>query len=504
MKRALFALAPFAFAAFACGSPQATTNVAPPTSAAPSASAPTPSASADSFGPRPEPPTPAAFKPPAPVVYTATNGVTVWLVERHGLPIVSIAIAVPSGAANDPPGKGGLARITAQMLDEGAGARSAIDVSRDVDALGATLATTSDADTSTASLTVLKRNLQKGFAILGDVVARPRFEPKEWKRVHDLWQNSLKARASDPDATARVVFRAAVFGADHPYAHPWDGTSASAKAVTLDDVKSFHASAWRPERATIVVAGDVTKEELAPLLDASFSSWKPAAKSAALPIVTPPAPKGPWPRVVLVDRPEAPQSVIAVVRPGVAASDPDAPALDRVNGALGGSFTSRINQDLREEHGWSYGASSRISFSRGTGMIVAYAGVYTDKTGDALAALLKDIDELAKKGLTQDEVDKTRAQARGELVEAYESVQSVVSRLATAAALGLGPDYEARASVARDQATAADLNKLAAKYFDPKDAIVVVVGPRAQVEPAIAAAGLPKPELRDADGAPVK
>lgn len=487
----------------ACAQPPAPPVAPPPTVAVPGDASAAPVA-ADPLGPKPETPPPAAFKPPVPVVYTATNGMTVWLVERHALPIVSLIVTVPSGAANDPKGKGGLAKITAQMLDEGAGARSALDVSRDVDALGAQLATDADADSSWASMTVLKRNLGKGFAILGDVVARPRFDAKEWARVYDLWKNGLKARASDPDATARVVFRSALFGADHPYGHPWDGTVASAKSIALDDLRSFHAAAWRPERATLIAVGDVTKDELAPLVESAFSSWKPPAKSQALPIVTPTAPKGPWPRVVLVDRPDAPQSVIAVVRPGVAAGDADEAPLSRVNTALGGSFTSRINQDLREEHGWSYGARSRVAFTRGVGMTVAWANVITDKTGEALKALLTDIDELAAKGLTADEVDKTRQQARSDMVEAYESVQSAAGRLAQAAALALGPDYDARASVARDAATGADLNRLAAKYFDTRDAIVVVVGPRAKVEAAVAAAGLPAPELRDADGAVVK
>ncbi len=499
MKRSSMIVAAMGALAVACGTHPPAPVLPPPTVATPTPPPGDPAA-ADTLGPRPAVATPGAFKPPAPIVYTATNGVTVWLIERHALPIVSLVVSIPTGAASDPRGKGGVAKITAQMLDEGAGTRSALDVSRDVDALGAQLATDGDADSSWASMTVLKRNLGKGFAILGDVVARPRFEAREWKRVHDLWTNSLKARASDADATARVIFRSALFGNDHPYGHPWDGTSASAKAVTLDDVKSFYASAWRPERATVIAVGDVTKEELAPLIESAFATWKSPAKSEALPIVTPAAPKGPWPRVVLVDRPDAPQSVIAVVRPGVAASDPDEAPLARVNLALGGSFTSRINQDLREEHGWSYGARSRVAFTRGVGQIVAWAGVFTDKTGEALKALLDDIDDLAKKGLTLDEIEKTRWQARAEMVEAYESVGSAAGRLAQAASLGLGPDYDARASVARDVATGPDLNKLAAKYFDPREAIVVVVGPRAKIEAAITAAGLPAPQLRDADG----
>jgi predicted Zn-dependent peptidase len=437
------------------------------------------------------------------MVYTSVNGLTVWLLERHTLPVVSMTLTVPTGASSDPKGKGGLALATAGMLDEGAGKRGALELARDIDTLGAKLATYADADASYATITVLKRNLAPAFAIFGDVVARPRFEPVEWRRVHDLWQNDLKSRASDADATARVVARVVLWGPEHPYGHPWDGTTASAKSVDLPDVKSFYARAWRPDQATLVVAGDVKREELAPLLEQAFGTWKNPTGRPTPPLV-PPAPKGPWPRLVVVDRPEAPQSVIACVRPGIAANDPDAPVLTRVNTAIGGSFTSRLNQDLREEHGWSYGARTRFSFSRGPGQVIAYAAVFTDKTGDALKAMLGELEEFAKKGMTEEEVEKTRSQARADLVRAYESVEGISGKLAGNASLGLGVDYEAVASVRRDTAGKGELNRLAAAYYDPKEAVILVVGPRAQVDPQLKALGLPAPEYRDAHGNVVK
>ncbi len=458
-------------------------------------------APADALGPKPEVLLPPPYIPPAPVVYTSTNGLTVWLVERHGLPVVSFTMVIPNGSANDPKGAGGLAFATAGMLDEGAGKLGAIELAKAVDTLGATVRTAASLDFSSASLTVLKRNLTPAFALFGDVVARPRFDANEWKRVHDLWQNDLKARASEPDAVSAVVSLAALYGSEHPYGHPTDGTVASSAKVQLKDVKSFYASAWRPERATLVVVGDINRAELEPLLLSSFTTWKPSPTAPPPPpIVTPPPPPGPLPRVVMVDRPDAPQSVLAFVKLGVAASDQQAPPLARVNGALGGSFTSRLNQDLREEHGWSYGARSRLTFSRGPGSLVASAAVYTEKTGEALQAMLADIADYSKTGPTVEETQKTRLQSRSELVEMFEQVDTSALRLARNAALGLGPEFEAKASVRRDTATREELAKLAGTVFSPANSVLVIVGPRAKLAPVLSKLGFPAPEMRDAEG----
>jgi zinc protease len=290
-----------------------------------------------------------------------------------------------------------------------------------------------------------------------------------------------------------------LFGPDHPYGHAWDGAPQSAKAVTLEDVKRFYATAWRPDHATLVCAGDLTVQELTPLMNAAFGSWKAPGRPVPDPVV-PPAPKGPWPRLVLVDRAEAPQAVIAVVKPGIAASSAETPALWRVNDAIGGSFTSRLNQDLREAHGYTYGARSRYSVSRGPGQVVSWANVVTDKTGDALAAMLADLRQFAEGGLLPDEVLRTRSQARADLVGVYESVQAIAGHLAGDASLGLAPDYEAKASEARDAADKPLLDRLAKQFYDPSDGIIVVVGPRGRVQPMIDKIGLPPAELRDAEG----
>lgn len=495
MKRRLGVLVLTASLAAGCGGEQA--RPVPPMAPPPVAVAPDAGPS-DPLGPRPELGEPAPYTPPVPVAYRRDGGLTVWLLERHSVPLVSMQLVVPAGAAHDPEGKGGLAATTANMLDEGAGSRGPLEIARDIDRLGATLRTGASTDYAYVHLTTLKKNLAPAAAIFGDVVAKPRMSPVEFKRVHDLWTNELRARQSDPQAVASVVVRRKLYPRHHPYAHPVDGTLASAAKVGLDDVKKFYASRWRPDDAVLVVVGDVTRVDLDRLLDQALGAWKapkaPLVPDPWLPLRAPSSSVGDPPllgrKVFVVDRPDAPQSVIAVARPGVAASDDGARALVRVNAALGGSFTSRLNQDLREEHGWSYGAKSRFEWSRMPGAFVASAAVHTEHTGEALVAMIADIESMAKGGLTEDETAKTRQLARADLVEAFETVEATAARLARNAGVGLGPDHEVAASRAIDQASRAALNGLARTHLDLSESVVVIVGPRAKIEPQLTAAGI--------------
>jgi predicted Zn-dependent peptidase len=457
-----------------------------------------PQAPVDPLGARPQTPDPPPFTPPVPVVYKHSSGVTVWLLERHSLPIVSWQLVVPGGAKFE--AKEGTAWATANMLDEGAGTRGPLDLARDLDRLGATLQTGTVADYSFAQLTVLTKNLGAASQIFSDVVAKPTFSPVEWTRVSTLWLNDLRQRQSDPNAVARVVLQRKVFGADHFYAAPVNGTTKSAPKVTLADLKAYYRELWRPSRSTLVVVGDVTRADLDPLLDTTFGPWTAADKHPGSTHVVGERPVPTPRRVFLVDRPDAPQSVIAVGRRGVKSSAPEAAALVRVNAALGGSFTSRLNQDLREEHGWSYGASSRFSWTQQEGIFSAQAAVQTEHTGDALKAMLADIDALAKDGLTDEEVGKTRKLARAELVETFEGVETAASRLARNAGVDLPASHEAEASKRMYGATKADLQKLAAQQLDLSQAVIVVVGPKAKVLPQLEKIGLTKIETTGPEG----
>jgi zinc protease len=486
-----------------CTEPPMTPPPPFPTVTAPMATttaAPTASALPDSIDNKPALGAAGVFAPPAPEIVKLPNGMTLWLLERHALPLVAVSVALPSGSADDPAGKEGLASITADMLDEGAGSRSAIEVSTALQDLGVNLGTATTLDGTLLSLTVLKKNFAQAFGILADVVARPRFEDKEWKRVSDLWKNSLLKRADDPAAVARAIAQIAVFGRSHPYGHPTDGFASSAGNVDLAAVKAFHGSHFRPERIVLAVAGDITKDEITRSVADAFGSWKASGAAPEAP-AAPAAASAKAPALILVDRPDAPQSVIGVSRSGIMLQDPDAPLYDLVNTALGGSFTSRLNQNLREDHGWTYGARSVFSETKRGGVFSARAAVETKVTGPALDEMLKELRNMAAKGLSEDELSKVRAQDRADLVQAYESVGGIAGRYAVLSTLGLPAGYDAAASRKRQTATLDDLKKIA-QGVDPAKATIIVVGPRKEVQPMLAKLG--EPEIWDTEGNPVK
>ncbi len=427
------------------------------------------------------------FEPPAPEVVKLPNGMTVWLLERHTLPLVSVSLALSVGSANDPAGKEGLAHITADMLDEGAGSRNAIDVSTALQDLGVSLRTAVTLDGSMFSLTVLKRNLRAVWPAYVDVFAKPSLLPADFARVRELWRNELKARRAEPEDVARVAGLALHYGLDHPYGHPPEGTLRGAAAITVADVAAEYARAYRADVATLVIVGDVADADLTALEPELDRFARGAAPRGAAPPAreVPPAPAPVRRRVVVVDRPGAPQSVVSLLLPAVPAGHDEAPLLSRANIALGGSFTSRLNQDLREERGLTYGASSRLSFSRGAGVFVAHAAVQTDKTQEALAALMADVVAYAHGGPTPAETEKTRLVARADLVEAFEGVSPASSRLARLAGVGLPHDHDTRTSPRRDGATRAELADAARRWLDPTRGAVLVVGPKATVLKAL-------------------
>jgi predicted Zn-dependent peptidase len=512
LPRAL-GLASIVALACACGEQQQVVQVNDPSdpnvtkrTEKPANTAPAPVA--DVLGEKPALGAPKPFTPPSAEVFQTKNGMTVWLVERHGLPIVSVALVVQGGSAADPADKPGLANITTDMLDEGAGKRSAVEVSSAINDLGATMALGAGTDGVLLTLTVLKNNFDAAFGIFSDVVARPRFEDKEWKRVSELWRNDLKKRPDQPMSVSRVVNAAVLYGPGTPYGHPSDGLLEGAAKIDLGAVKRFYADAFRPDRSVMVVAGDITRKEVTDLVDASLGAWKAGAAKAkpdAGKAAAPPAPRpsSARPKVVLVDRPGAPQSVIAVVREGVAATDPDAARLDLVNTVLGGSFTSRLNQNLREEHHWAYGAGSSFYEMRGTGPFVAIASVETPATGLALKEMIGELQKMATAGLSAEDLEKAKAQDRSELMQTYETVSGISRRLATLARLGLPPGHDLDASRARQSAKLDDVLALAKKYVDPTTGTIVVVGPRADVVPQLAQIGLGEPEAWDPEGKPL-
>jgi zinc protease len=451
-------------------------------------------------------PGPAApFHPPQPAVLTGPGQLRVWLLERHDLPIVKVAIVFPhGGSADEPPLKAGLASVAATMMTQGAGDRDTLAFSAATADLGARLTASADLDATTVTLEVLTARLDAGLALLADAVFHPRDEKRDWKRVRSLWVNGIKARAHDPGDVARVVTAIAHYGDQHPYGHPRDGTLASASRVNLLDVAAWHKTALSANDATFIVVGDVTSDEIKWRLASAFHEWTALGGLPVRKIPRVSAAAHASVKTVVVDRPAAPQVVLSVATATTAADDPDRPRLDMLSLALGGSYTSRLNQNLREDHGWTYGARSQLDARNGCGMFVVRTAVRADAISDALRETKREIEKMATGGVSADELAKLRALVHGRAVEHYGTLDGALKNLTSAATLRLGPDQDAKTLDTQLGTAPSDLAALAPKLFDLSRATFVLVGPKALCNEAISRNGLPAPEERDAAGNPVR
>ena len=419
---------------------------------------------------------------------TLSNGLSVWLVEAHEVPIVQVTLVVRAGSGDDPPGKFGTASLTSAMLDEGAGARSALEIADAIEFLGATLATTSSFDASAVRLNVPVRRLQDGLPLLADVALRPTFPEVELQRLRQERLTSLLQARDDPASIAAMAFARVVFGPAHRYGTGGIGTEATLKSLSGSDLKGFHAAYYQPANATLVVVGDVTPETVLPDLEKHFGSWKTEAPPARR-VPVPAAPQLTRGQIYIVHKPDAEQSQIRIGWVGVPRSTSDYFPLLVLNTVLGGSFTSRLNQNLREEHGYAYGASSGFDMRLSAGPFVAAAGVQTDKTAEALREFFNELTAIAGP-IGADEIAKARNYIALGFPSEFESSGDLSRRLEELIVYQLPDDYFER-YVANVQAVSAEAaQKAAGTYIQPARLAVVVVGDRAQIEAGIRALNL--------------
>jgi zinc protease len=287
-----------------------------------------------------------------------------------------------------------------------------------------------------------------------------------------------------------------LFGDAHPYGRSSDGFERTVERISVDDLRRFHATYYRPNNAAIVVAGDFDDKKLPAELEAALGAWRPGSTPPA--VTTPPLPRAP--RFVLVDRPGAPQSVVRIVSPGTDRLSPDRPALSMMNAVLGGSFTSRLNFNLREQKGYTYGAGSSFSFLRRPGSFAARAAVFTEVTAAAVTEFLVELRAVRERTFTDEERTKARALLLDRVAEGLATSGGIAATFAELALYGLPLHEPERFIAALEPVGADDLLRLARKYIDPEGACIVIVGDRAAIEPGLRAIGLPAPELRDADG----
>jgi len=418
---------------------------------------------------------------------TLSNGLPVWIVQQHKVPVVHVELVVRAGSSADPAQKFGLASLTADMLDEGAGSRSALEIADAIDFLGADLSTSSTSDASYVDLHVPAARLGDALPVMADVVARPTFPDAELKRIREERLTSLLQAADDPEELIQYAFPRLVFGPSHRFGTAFIGTAASLRSFTVADLKSFHTASYRPQNATLMVSGDVTEATVMPMLERTLGAW--TGGTAGAPTALTDARQLTARRVYLVDKPGAAQSQIRIGWIGVPRSTPDYFALQVLNTVLGGSFTSRLNQNLREEHGYAYGAGSLFDMRRAAGPFYASAGVQTDKTADALTEFFKELTRIHEP-IPADELDRAKNFVSLLLPRRFETTQTTANALAQIFVYDLPQDFYATFTSRVRAVTADEVKRAADKYVQPDKFAVVIVGDRKVIEPGVRALNL--------------
>jgi zinc protease len=436
----------------------------------------------------PKPGPPPALKLPPIQKQTLSNGLAVWVVEQHEVPLAQINVIVKAGSAADPSGKYGVASMTAAMLDEGAGGKSALELADAVEFLGAQLTTSSTFDYSAVRLSVPVARLADALPLMADVVQRPTFPGAELERLRKERLTRLLQARDDPAAIMEIAFPRLVFGEKHRYGTAAGGGPAEVKALTLDDLRAFHGAYFRPESSTLLVVGDVTAAGVLPALERAFGSWK--AEGAAGPNATLPAAAQLTKRqIYLIDKPGAAQSQIRIGWVGVPRATPDYPAIQVLNTILGGSFTSRLNSNLREEHGYSYGAFSSFEERISPGAFSARAGVQTDKTAEALKEFFNELTGILKP-VPAEELDKAKNYVALGFPAEFETTGDLAQKMEEQVIHRLPDEYFPSYIRSVVQTTGPGVEKAAARYIQPDKFAVVVVGDRKVIEAGIRALNL--------------
>ena len=418
-----------------------------------------------------------------------SNGLPVWIVETHKVPVVQANLVVLTGSADDPTGKYGVASLADAMLQDGAGSRSSLEIADAVDFLGADLTTGSAIDSAAVRLHATAAKLADALPIMADVSLRPTFPKDELERIRQQRLTSLLRARDDPDTTAQLAFARVVFGTAHRFGTATMGTAETIKAFTADDLRSYYTATFRPENATLIVVGDVTPDKAVPLLEANFGKWK-AAGGPSTPRVKQPAPPARSTRsIYVVDKPGAAQSQIRIGGVGVARSTPDYFPIIVMNTVLGGSYSSKLNMNLREKHGYTYGANSTFDMRVAEGPFVATAGVQTDKTADALKEFFNELNAI-REPVSAEELTRAKNYVSLRFPERFETSGDISGRLEDLLVYHLPDDYFSTYVRNIQAVTTADVQRVAQKYIQPDRMAVVVVGDQKVIEPAIRALGL--------------
>jgi zinc protease len=445
---------------------------------------------------KPEPGSAPVLHLPVPQEFTLSNGLKVLLVENHTLPVLSAEIVSRAGNDSVPDAKSGLATLTAEVMSDGTVSRDLTQLATDEERIGAHVETGAAMDSGNISMDVMTTHTAEGMNLLADVAQHPGFRKDDVDRRRKQRLVRIEQETDNVQSMAMRVGPKLVFG-DSPYGTSATGTTASVGSIAPADISAFYASHYGPGDSALLLAGDVTRAQAESLARQYFGKW--TGKTEAEPAI-PPAPAPQPTHVVIVDKPGAPQSALQAFGIGVPANSPDAETLTVMNYTLGGSFASRINMNLREVHGYTYGARSLFSEYRDGGLFQAGGLVRTDVTALAAKELMAEINKFAVKPSTPEELAAAKEASVQSLPGRFETTSNVVRAVESIFLYGWPLDYYANLPAKYEAVTGADITRVAQQYLHPDQLVIVTAGDRAKIEPGLKDAGLGPVEVRDIGG----
>ena len=436
---------------------------------------------------------------PVPETFTLANGLKVYVVPQHSLPVVSAVVVTRAGSENNPADKAGLANIAAQVMGEATTTRNLSDFASAQERLGTSIRVGASMDGATTSMTLLTNNIGKGMDLFADVLQHPAFSPEDLDRIRKQRLVGIQQETDNVSAMAYRVGPKLVYG-DTPYGTSPSGTTASITSITRDDVTGFYNSRFSPTDSALVLVGDVSVPEARELAEKYLGKW---AGKPATAITIPAAPELPATHVVIVDKPSAPQTALFAFGTGVAGNSPDLQTLQVMNYTLGGAFASRINMNLREVHGYTYGAQSGYSFYRDGGPFQAGGLVRTDVTGPAAKELMSEITRFPENPPTETELKEAKDARIQSLPGAFETTGAIAGSVGSIFLYDRPLDYYATLPEKYRSVTSADVARVAKADLHPGHLIIVAAGDRAKIETQLKDANLGPVEVRDINGAVV-
>ncbi len=452
-----------------------------------------------------EPPAgdPMSLKLPPLQKATLSNGLKVVLAERHSAPVVNFTLIVNSGYSADPADATGTASFTQRMLEEGTPTRDSLKIGEELESLSANFNAGANLDYSLVSLNTLKSTMDPSLDIYADLILHPAFPQKEFLRLQKERIAGIQREKVTPQPMALRVVPTLLYGKGHPYAVPFTGSGSeeAVRKMTREDLAKFHDTWFKPNNATLLVVGDTTLEEIKPKLEKLLASWKPGD----VPQRTVPKVGEPEKDVVyLIDRPGAIQSVIFGAQLAPPQNDPDAVALQLVNGIFGGKFSARINMNLREDKHWSYGVRAVLPPAKGQRPYISISAVQTDKTKESMVELVKEYKGIAgEKPITAEELKDEQSNTTLALPGTFETVQQLSGAYGNIIQYNLPEDYYNTFTQKALALTPESANEVAKKYILPDHLIWVVVGDMSKVESGVRELNLGEVHKIDAEGNPV-